>query len=188
MSFSQRDTLSAIKPIDSKLIPPRGAKEVGFFTPPGGGETKVIYEMDVLDLVAMKQAKEVVRDPKTGEPLLGNALGPAEHRYTRYRHKGPIWRKSRFILVRDGNGNVKKQEGFEPSETEVRERERLERRDAFISDLAEAASQRGMSASELIESVLGTVSDEPDASVAETVPVGVPDGVPEDDDMDPLTY
>lgn len=152
------DSLPRIKPHATELIPPEGAKPVGVHS-----DGRVIYEMEIPDLTRIAKNKVHVTDPETGEPLYKKHPNTGEKMYPILKSV-PFFRKQRFVLNRDGHGNVYKHENFEPTPEEISHLAKLREKREFSERLADLAVERGISADELVLRMLGvsdTVSNKP---------------------------
>lgn len=152
------DSLPKIQPHATELIPPEGAKPVGVHT-----DGRVIYEMKIPDLTKIAKNKVHVTDPETGEPLYKKHPNTGEKMYPIMRAV-PHFRIQRFVLQRDGHGNVYKRENFEPTPEEISFLKKLQEKREFSERLADIAVERGISADELVLRMLGasdTVQNKP---------------------------
>lgn len=164
MSQLLRDRFPQPRPLIAPLIPPRGAKQVGVHD--DGGSGKIIYEMRVFDPDTTKANKRQKVDALTGEPMWRKHPTTGENVYPIMEIE-PVFRNKRFILVADKNGRVRMQENFELSPSDIAEREQLERKHSFLEDLALEASKRGVTARELVNEIIGEVTEP-----GEVTPVG----------------
>ncbi len=134
--------------IRSELIPPRGAKAVGTHT-----DGRVIYEMyDVLD--PRPTEKVPILDPLTGKEMWKKNQATGEPMYPLMRAVA-VRRDKRFVLERDGNGQVAMQEGFEPTDEELAEVQAARQREIFAADLASEAVNRGLNAADVLDLLAG---------------------------------
>lgn len=141
------------------LIPPPGAKPVGVFDDgsPGG---KIIYELKVLDVPAMKAGK-VQKVDYDGAPVFKKHATTGEAMYPIMVLPQPIFRVKRFILVADQTLKVKMVEHFAETPADIAEREDRRKVSAFSEDLAREAISRGYSnASEMLAALLGEKDEE----------------------------
>jgi hypothetical protein len=134
--------------IRSELIPPRGAKAVGTHT-----DGRVIYEMkDQLD--PRMTEKVPVLDPTTGEEMWKKNPSTGEPMYPLMRAVA-VYRDMRFVLERDGRGQVARQEGFEPTAEELAQMKSARDREVFAEDLAQEAVSRGLNAGAVLDMLSG---------------------------------
>lgn len=161
MSRTQAGRTQQMPKLDSKLIAPRGARAVGIFRDAeDGGQDKIIYEMVVQDIPAMKASKRQVMTAE-GRALYRNEHRP-ENAYPVYEIPELIWREKRFILRAPGNGNVKMVEHFETTPEERAEAERRRQTKGFVEDFAHEAVRRGYpSARAMLDELFGALGAQP---------------------------
>lgn len=156
MAGSQIGNLAQIpKRVKPDLVPPRGAKPAGVYDD-GSPTGAIIYEMEVLDLEAMKAGKVQKEDPVTGEPLFRKHATTGANMHPIYQLPKPVMRTKRFILRSYKTGQVRMIENFEPTPERVAEREQRAKVEAFTADIAEEAVRRGYSdAAQMFDELLG---------------------------------
>ena len=133
--------------IKSELIPPRGSIPQGAHT-----DGRVIYLLkNRLDPRMTK--KEPVIGPD-GKPMYKKHPTTGEAQYPIMRAVA-VYRDFRFVLDRNGRGQVSLQENFEPSKEELKKMQEARDRDVFAEDLAQEAVNRGLSASDVLDLLAG---------------------------------
>ena len=135
--------------LDPKLIPPRGAKQVGMTD-----DDRPIYELENwYDPHLSSKNKVPVLDADGEEvwrkhPTTGDKL-------TQVMRIKPVYRTRRFVLEGTRNGHVLIVEGFEATAATKKTNAKVAARQRFNDELAEIATEQGMSAGEFVRTILG---------------------------------
>ena len=152
------DGVMTIKPLEPKLIPPRGAKAIGIHSVPGQ-EDRIIYEMNVFDGAATKASKVQAVDA-AGEPVWRKHNG---EKIVPVMQTTPQFRTKRFILRPFQSGKVKTIEHFALTPEQERDRRDREAKDRWMDDFRDEAIRNGVTPRDLVAKMIASVQDKDEA-------------------------